>query len=159
MLLTLTLLAPLALADTLSLDTGVELEGDLVRYEQQGTCEIALRGGGLDGATLTLPCARLTRFDRDPNDFAPVSQTLVLEEDLLAAVAEPIDATPLAAAPAVEAPPVEAPLVETPVLLPPLAVAPPAPAPVEVPAPLREGRVPSPPRAPTVREAPTSAVW
>lgn len=82
MLLTLALLSPLALADTITLDNGAVIDGDIAEYQPAGDCRIAVTGGPLEGATVTLPCRRLARFERDPNDFAPVTPAPVEEVDV-----------------------------------------------------------------------------
>lgn len=80
MLSILALLAPLALADTLTLDSGATVEGALTRYEPDGECRIAVTQGELAGTALVLPCARLRSFERHLPDFAPVSAVPVQEE-------------------------------------------------------------------------------
>lgn len=82
MLLTLALLSHLALADTITLDSGAVIDGEIAEYQPSGDCRIAVTGGPLEGATVTLPCRRLARFERDPNDFAPVAPAAVEEVEV-----------------------------------------------------------------------------
>lgn len=53
-----------ALADTISLDTGATIEGDLARYEFGGDCQVSVGEGPLTGAILIVPCHRVTSFVR-----------------------------------------------------------------------------------------------
>lgn len=164
MLTVLSLLSPLfsglALADTITIDTGVVIEGSLARWAPEGDCQIAVAEGALQGATLTLPCARVVHFDRKIPDFQPQSQAPMQVEDLEAGPAR-IEAAPVEVAEElVEAAPVEvAPvgvaeeLVEAaPALAPELPEAAAVASPVAPPVPAATGRVPSPPRVGTRRE-------
>jgi hypothetical protein len=58
-----------ARADSLTLDNGTTLTGTLAAYERGGSCTIAVASGELSGATVVLPCARITRFQHDPDEF------------------------------------------------------------------------------------------
>lgn len=109
-------LSQLAFADTITLDTGVAIEGDLARYEFGGDCQISVTEGDLGGVIVIVPCRRVASFVR----------TEVREPEVIGRVDPP------AAPPAPVAPPAVA-------AAPP--VAPPAPvalvaAPVEEPAPV-----------------------
>ena len=66
----LALLASLALADTITLDTGAVIEGDLARYELGGDCQVSVTEGPLTGVILIAPCHRVLAFVRSP-DAAP----------------------------------------------------------------------------------------
>jgi hypothetical protein len=60
----LALLAPLALADSITLDSGATIEGDLARYEFGGDCQISVTDGELAGVILIVPCHRVQSFVR-----------------------------------------------------------------------------------------------
>ncbi len=60
-------LALTARADTISLDTGATIEGDLARYEVGGDCQISIGEGPLTGAILIVPCHRVASFVRTQN--------------------------------------------------------------------------------------------
>ena len=53
-----------ALADSITLDTGVTIEGDLARYEFGGDCQISVTEGELRGVILIVPCHRVEAFVR-----------------------------------------------------------------------------------------------
>ncbi len=95
----LALLASLALADTITLDTGAVIEGDLARYELGGDCQVSVAEGPLTGVILIAPCHRVLAFVRSPDSTPRV----------LAAVAPAAVAT---VEPAVETPVVEVPLAD-----------------------------------------------
>lgn len=80
-----------AYADTVTLDTGATVEGDLARYELGGDCQLTVGEGPLTGAILIVPCHRVVSFVRTPT------------------------ATPVAVQPAIEAEPEVAEVVEEPV--------------------------------------------
>lgn len=63
----LALLASLALADTITLDTGAVVEGDLARYELGGDCQVSVTEGPLTGVILIAPCHRVLAFVRSPH--------------------------------------------------------------------------------------------
>lgn len=67
----LSFLAFLAYADTITLDTGAVVEGDLNRYEHGGDCEVKVTGGDLEGVVLIAPCFRVQSFVR--TERAPVA--------------------------------------------------------------------------------------
>ncbi len=60
----LPLLASLALADSITLDTGATLEGDLARYEFGGDCQLSVTEGDLSGVIVIVPCHRVQSFVR-----------------------------------------------------------------------------------------------
>lgn len=60
----LVLLASLALADSITLDTGATIEGDLARYEFGGDCQLSVTEGELAGVILIVPCHRVQSFVR-----------------------------------------------------------------------------------------------
>lgn len=109
-----------ARADTISLDTGATLTGDLARYELGGDCQISVTQGDLRGVILVLPCRRIQSFVRAEPPARPA---------LADAPAPPADAPvvadvpPLAARPVVREIPLEpaAPPLPAPVI-PPLGV-------------------------------------
>lgn len=72
----LVLLAQLALADTITLETGVTIEGDLARYEMGGDCQVSVTEGDLQGVIVIVPCHRIAAFVRAPRE-APVLVGLV----------------------------------------------------------------------------------
>jgi len=61
MLLALTLSA---WADSITLDSGATIEGDLARYEFGGDCQISVTEGDLSGVILIVPCHRVESFVR-----------------------------------------------------------------------------------------------
>lgn len=61
MLLALVLAAQ---ADSITLDSGAIIEGDLARYEFGGDCQISVLEGPLAGAILIVPCHRVETFTR-----------------------------------------------------------------------------------------------
>ena len=61
----------LARADSITLDTGAVVEGDLSRYQQGGNCEVVVTQGELMGVTLSVPCYRLQSFVRTHAPVAP----------------------------------------------------------------------------------------
>lgn len=69
----------LANADSLQLDNGAKLVGQLAAYEAGGTCRIAVGAGDLAGTEVVLPCARIVRFERDPDDAPIASAPPVVE--------------------------------------------------------------------------------
>lgn len=58
------LLASAALADTLTLDSGAVIEGDLARYQLGGDCQITVTEGELTGVIVIVPCHRVQSFVR-----------------------------------------------------------------------------------------------
>lgn len=58
------LLASLASADSITLDTGATIEGDLARYEYGGDCQLSVTEGDLSGVILIVPCHRVQSFVR-----------------------------------------------------------------------------------------------
>ncbi len=75
MLLALTLTA---FADSITLDTGVTIEGDLARYEFGGDCQISVTEGELRGVILIVPCHRVEAFVRTtPAVPTPIGLTSV----------------------------------------------------------------------------------
>lgn len=154
------LLAPLALADTLTLDSGATIEGALVSYDPAGECRVEVAAGALSGTTLLVPCARLLSFERAPRDLEPAVSAAVQEE---AVEEEPVEEEPVEevdltraeslepALPAELAPlePLAEELEPVPALVPALPPTPPAP----------PARVPSPERAPTVRAPVNTMTW
>lgn len=70
----LSLLAFLAHADSITLDTGVVVEGDLNRYEHGGDCEVRVTGGDLEGVILIAPCYRVQSFVRTDPRPVPVAR-------------------------------------------------------------------------------------
>jgi hypothetical protein len=64
LLLLAALTAPLAHADSITLDTGATIEGDLARYEFGGDCQISVTEGELSGVILIVPCHRVQSFMR-----------------------------------------------------------------------------------------------
>jgi len=65
------LLAAFALADSITLDTGATIEGDLARYEFGGDCQVSVTEGDLAGVIVIVPCHRVSSFVRT-NVRAPV---------------------------------------------------------------------------------------
>ena len=57
-------LASTAFADSISLDTGATIEGDLARYELGGDCQISVTEGELAGVIVIVPCHRVSSFVR-----------------------------------------------------------------------------------------------
>jgi hypothetical protein len=57
-------LAPRAHADTVTLDTGAVIEGDLAHYEFGGDCQISVTEGSFTGVILIVPCHRVESFVR-----------------------------------------------------------------------------------------------
>ncbi len=62
-LMTLSLI-PAAVADSITLDTGAVIEGDLARYEPGGDCQVGIQEGALSGVVLIVPCYRIQSFVR-----------------------------------------------------------------------------------------------
>lgn len=58
------LAASLAFADSITLDTGATIEGDLARYEFGGNCQLSVTEGDLAGVILIVPCHRVESFQR-----------------------------------------------------------------------------------------------
>jgi hypothetical protein len=54
-----------AWADTLQLDNGAVLVGQLAAYDRAGECRIEISQGELAGASVVVPCSRITRFERE----------------------------------------------------------------------------------------------
>lgn len=65
-----TLLVSLALADSVTIDTGATLQADLARYEAGGDCQLSVSEGELQGVIVILPCARVVAFSRAPGAMA-----------------------------------------------------------------------------------------
>ena len=58
------LLASLAFADTITIDTGASIDADLARYEADGDCQLSVTEGDLQGVIVILPCSRIVAFQR-----------------------------------------------------------------------------------------------
>lgn len=102
-------LASLAYADSITLDTGATIEGDLARYELGGDCQVSVTEGELAGVIVIVPCHRVASFVRT-SIRTPVPIGLAEEvakrsrvEDPYAAVKE--EPAVAEAAPTVELPP------------------------------------------------------
>lgn len=147
----------------ITLDSGGTVRGELAWYEYGGDCQISVTEGELVGSILVVPCARLTRIERplaaEPSDgFAPVTPTAVQEEVVTEAevaaaptlpaledgpgLALPVEADAFAVptAPSTDGVPLDSRVTVDPALL----------------GDRPETRVPSPPRAPTVRVPPST---
>ncbi len=83
-----TLLATMALADTITLDSGAVIEGDLARYEMGGDCQVSVTEGPLVGVILIVPCHRVQAFVRTGPVEAPILAAVVVPE---VPVAEPLE--------------------------------------------------------------------
>lgn len=88
LLATLTLIDS-ALADTITLETGVTIEGDLARYEMGGDCQVSVTEGDLQGVIVIVPCHRIAAFVRAPQAapvvvsvIEPISAATIREESL-----------------------------------------------------------------------------
>ncbi len=75
-----TLLATMALADTITLDSGAIIEGDLARYEMGGDCQVSVTEGPLVGVIVIVPCHRVQAFVRTGPVEAPVLAAIVPPE-------------------------------------------------------------------------------
>lgn len=82
-----TLLAAMALADTITLDSGAVIEGDLARYEMGGDCQVSVTEGPLVGVIVIVPCHRVQAFVRTGPVEVPVLAAIVAPE---VPVAEPV---------------------------------------------------------------------
>lgn len=51
-------------ADTITLDTGAAIQGDLARFEFGGDCQISVTEGDLAGVIIIVPCQRVESFAR-----------------------------------------------------------------------------------------------
>jgi hypothetical protein len=81
-------LAGTALADTITLDTGAAIEGDLARYELGGDCQISVTEGALQGVIVIVPCHRVRAFVR--LDSVPPAPLAPMEpEGVVVAVIDP----------------------------------------------------------------------
>ncbi len=69
----LSLCALPARADTIQLDSGATLTGDLARYEYGGDCQISVTEGPLAGVIAVLPCHRIQSFVRSALAPAPAA--------------------------------------------------------------------------------------
>lgn len=56
--------ASFAFADTITLETGVTIEGDLARYELGGDCQVSVTEGDYQGVIVIVPCHRIAAFVR-----------------------------------------------------------------------------------------------
>ena len=84
-----------AAADTITLDTGAVIEGDLARYEFGGDCQVSVTEGQLSGVILIVPCHRVESFMRTTVRTPVAIGAVKAEKSVTAAVA---------AAPVVERP-------------------------------------------------------
>lgn len=75
-----TLLATMALADTITLDSGAIIEGDLARYEMGGDCQVSVTEGPLVGVIVIVPCHRVQAFVRTGPVEVPVLAAVVAPE-------------------------------------------------------------------------------
>jgi hypothetical protein len=98
LLASLAVLAP-ARADSITLDSGATIEGDLARYEFGGDCQLSVTEGPLTGVIVIVPCHRVQSFMRT-SVRTPVAIGLDkeagLEEEALTATAG-LDALPVVA--------------------------------------------------------------
>ena len=62
-IVTFVLVAP-ARADTITLDTGAAIQGELARFEFGGDCQISVTEGPLTGVIIIVPCQRVESFAR-----------------------------------------------------------------------------------------------
>ncbi|MDP2306967.1 MAG: hypothetical protein Q8P18_13160 [Pseudomonadota bacterium] len=53
-----------AWADSITLDTGATIEGDLARYQLGGDCQLSVTEGPLTGVIVIVPCHRVQSFMR-----------------------------------------------------------------------------------------------
>ncbi|MES2637930.1 MAG: hypothetical protein V4850_00545 [Myxococcota bacterium] len=98
LLASLAVLAP-ARADSITLDSGATIEGDLARYEFGGDCQLSVTEGPLTGVIVIVPCHRVQSFMRT-SVRTPVAIGLqndaALEEESVSATAG-LDALPVVA--------------------------------------------------------------
>ncbi len=88
MILALTLAA---YADSITLDSGATIEGDLARYEFGGDCQISVTEGELSGVILIVPCHRVEAFVRtNPVVPAPIGLTSMAPPSYAPARATPV---------------------------------------------------------------------
>jgi hypothetical protein len=78
-----------SLADTVTLRNGGSFDGTLTHYEADGTCNIHVDTGVLEGADVVLPCANVARVDRVPKEALalPEGAVLLLDEPAIEEVA------------------------------------------------------------------------
>jgi hypothetical protein len=120
----LNLLTSFALADTITLDTGAVIEGDLARYEFGGDCQISVTSGNLSGVILIVPCYRVQSFVRTTvRAPVPIGSYTPPETsqppNTQPPTAQPPDSQPVATAPPASPPatqPPAAPPVEVPII-------------------------------------------
>lgn len=79
-------------ADTVTLDTGATVEGDLARYELGGDCQLTVGEGPLTGAILIVPCHRVASFVRTPSARpVAVQPAIEAESEVAEVVEEPVE--------------------------------------------------------------------
>ena len=105
--LILALSPAIARADSISLDTGATLTGDLARYELGGDCQISVTQGELRGVILVLPCRCIQSFVRAEPPAQPVFADAPALADAPILAAEPV----VREAPLEPAPPIPAPVI------------------------------------------------
>lgn len=90
-------LALAAQADSITLDSGAVIEGDLARYEYGGDCQISVLEGPLAGVIVIVPCHRVESFART-TPRQPVALTPPSTRGTSYAPAAPVASAPAGAA-------------------------------------------------------------
>lgn len=107
------LLLAAARADTIQLDTGAVLQGDLARYEFGGDCQVSVTEGEYTGVIVIVPCHRVQSFVRtavrtpEPIGAPAAPEQLVTDELTEAPLVEAplVDADAMSESPTELAPP------------------------------------------------------
>lgn len=84
----LALLLSVAMADTLTLDSGARLVGELATYEQGGNCYISVTDGDLKGSIVVVMCDQIRSFERG-------ERLVAAAEPVAEPVADPVAADPV----------------------------------------------------------------
>ena len=103
MVVVLALMANVALADRVELESGAVLEARMSAFDRDGDCALTVTEGELAGAMVVVPCTEVVRFQQVTSEAPPLVDLEDEPVEALSAAPEPAAPEPAAPEPAAEA--------------------------------------------------------
>jgi len=97
MIVVLALMANVALADRVELESGAVLEARMSAFDRDGDCALTVTEGELAGAMVVVPCAEVVRFQQAPSAVPTLSETEAPALTEIEAGPEALSAAPIEA--------------------------------------------------------------